>query len=276
MVEYILLIIVSITLVIGVATKLITPLRNFMQNYAGAYVECLLETGDLPYFLTTNPNSECTFENMEASGRINISSNGGGGGSGSNRNRNSNPNTNRSGASANNSGQGSGSGSGGNNSPRPMVGSNTGADSSGGEGAGGSSAGNKGAGQDNLANSAANKNSSSGSDSMSGSNLNDTGAGISGVVTVPNTLKPNEVTIAPSRPLKADKPSPNDELRKSSFSAPFNEKPEKKDGPNLEGNMDFNWGMYIRYFMIGGIILALIIMVGTQLNSLRKSWGLAK
>ncbi len=276
LVEYILLIIVSITLVIGVATKLITPLRDFMQNYAGAYVECLLETGDLPYFLTSNPNSECTFESMEASGRFNASSGGSGGGSNSNRNNNSNSNANRSNASTNNSGRGSNSNGGGSsNSPRPISGSNSGADGSGGDGAGGSAAGGKGAGQDSFANSSANSNNSSGSDTLSGSNLSDTGAGISGAVKVPNTLKNNDVKLTPNKAIKNDKVAPDEELRKSSFSAPFNEKAEKKDGPNLEADMGFNWGMYIRYFIIGGIILALIIMVGTQLNSLRKSWGTA-
>lgn len=281
-VEYILLIVVSITLVIGVATKLITPLRDFMQNYAGAYVECLLETGDLPSFLTTNPNSECTIEKMKAVGLLDSTSGGsggsGGGGSGGQTSGNSNAsNSNRSNGSSNTnggsgSGSGSGSSSGSSRGPQPSQGSNTGADSGNETGSSSSSSSAGGAGEDKDAKKS---NSLSSGDSSDSGGLktyqNDYGSGITGVVSVPKEMQQNGLQSGSSQMVKSGQ-SQVDELRQSSFSAPFNEKPEPKKGLDLESGMGFNWGMYLRYFIIGGIILALIIMVGTQLNSLRKSW----
>ncbi len=265
----------TITLVIGVATKLITPLKDFMQNYAGAYVECLLETGDLPYFLTSNANSECTIDKMEAAGRFTAST-GGGGSGGKGNNSGSKSNSSSSGPKNNASNNQNRSGSGGSNiNPQPIQGANTGADTSGSSGSG--SGASRGAALANAANSAGAKSNNSGASAgaVPGSYDNDYGRGITGVVSVPNDMKSKDVKIAPNKPIKSDKKPGGDDLRKSSFSAPINEKPEKKQGPDLEGGMGFNFGMYIRYFIIGGIILALIVMVGTQINSLRKSWGTA-
>ncbi|WP_413289414.1 hypothetical protein [Bdellovibrio sp. HCB337] len=48
MVEYVLVLIVSVALVMALAYQVFTPLRDFLKSYMGDYIACLLETGELP------------------------------------------------------------------------------------------------------------------------------------------------------------------------------------------------------------------------------------
>lgn len=48
MVEYLLMIVVSVSLLVGLSTALFKPVREFLNMYMGSYVSCLLETGELP------------------------------------------------------------------------------------------------------------------------------------------------------------------------------------------------------------------------------------
>ena len=277
MVEYILMLVVTLTLLLGLATKLIPQLRDFMQNYAGAYVECLLETGELPPPLNLNPNSLCTLENMQATGRLENTSSGGGGSGGSRPNRATSSNGNNSGANGGNrSGQGgSGGNSGSSQNPRPRTGANTGADSS----AGGSSSGGRGASRGDKLAAAANTAAAQAQRSQGAgggvpySVQEDNGRGISGIVKIPNTAAMNDKEKAPPNKIKSDKKLGGENLRKGSFTAPVTKPKENNEAANSSMDLGFPYGLYLRYFLIGGLILALILMVGTQLNSLRKSWG---
>ncbi|MEI7972800.1 MAG: hypothetical protein WCH11_00365 [Bdellovibrio sp.] len=47
-VEYLLILVVSVSLISVIAYRLFTPLREWARNYMGAYVECLLDAGELP------------------------------------------------------------------------------------------------------------------------------------------------------------------------------------------------------------------------------------
>lgn len=278
-VEYLLITFVTTTLVLGLATKLVPQINTFVQNYAGAYVQCLLETGELPgSSFTTNPNSECTIEGMTASGRIQAPANStlSGGGSGSGRGNASN-------SSQNGSSQGSGSGSSGsggsgnsNNSPQPSYPGSSGADSIAGSA---SRSGNKsnsetasGAGSEK-----ANNNNGSSSIRNPYANMQDNGRGISGAIAAPvtGTRSLNDKNENLRTGLKKDTTLGGEHLRKGSFSSKVN-KAEGADADALQTEgLGFSFGLYLRYFLIGGILLALFIMVGTQLNSLRKSWGTA-
>jgi hypothetical protein len=265
------MIIVTLTLVIGVSTKLIKPLGEFMKNYAGGYVECLLETGDLPPPLNNNPNSECTVAKMQAAGRFDKSSGpSGGNGRTSSNSANNNSNNNR-----NNGGNGNNRNSRGSNSSGPQLqtGSNTGADSSSSGTSASGSGSNRGDKLAAAANNASKKSSNSGGSEGSYRALNDNGRGISGAVKIPNPAALQDKAIKPSASLKKDNKAGGDNLRKGSFSAPVNKLPERDPNADLQADIGFQYGMYIRYLVIGGLIIALIIMVGTQLNSLRKSWG---
>lgn len=270
-VEYILMLVVTLTLVIGVATKLIPQLRDFMQNYAGAYVVCLLETGELPPPLTLSLNPQCSIENMEAAGRLNASggSSGTTGSSGSgqgNQQGSTNQNSNTP-AAANRSG-------GSSSSPRQISGANTGTDgNSNGSAAGGSQS----KSGDKLA--AAANSASNGVNNLN--NLTevpyaaqkDNGSGISGYVKNPNSANLKDKNIKPTAKLKKDNKIGGENLRKGSFSAPISKNKERGLSNADDVSLGFQFGKYLRYFIIAGLLLALILMVGTQINSLRKSWG---
>ena len=295
-VEYILIIIVSITLILALATKLIKPLSNFMENYAGGYVECLLETGDLPYFMTENPDSECSLEKMEAIGRINVDSGGsstgsgpsdkeGGGSSSSNPNggdstqgKNSSANENSSGGKSSNT-----SGSSSSRGPRLRTRSNAVTDSR------------SSNSFSSLEDGSSNKNTKSGSrksrrrnntnksqkKSLSGGGetsyeyQEDTGRGFTGVIKAPEDPFKNPSTPSPlPAPKASKKEAENNNLRPQSFSVPLAKK--KTRGPtNSDMNLGkgFSFRKIIFYLIIGGVIFALVILVGTQLNSLKKGWG---
>jgi len=59
-VEYILVLTVVVVLTIGVVYQLNSNFSNYMRNYIGNYIVCLLETGELPKLgADADPNSEC-------------------------------------------------------------------------------------------------------------------------------------------------------------------------------------------------------------------------
>jgi len=49
-IEYILLLVVSVSLVLGLTYQIFTPMKSFIDDYMGSYVQCLLDTGTLPKF----------------------------------------------------------------------------------------------------------------------------------------------------------------------------------------------------------------------------------
>ncbi|MBX3039889.1 MAG: hypothetical protein KF789_04160 [Bdellovibrionaceae bacterium] len=60
MVEYILVVTVSVIIVIGLAQRMYKPLGDFIEGFMGTYVACLLETGELPILGANNSGSgEC-------------------------------------------------------------------------------------------------------------------------------------------------------------------------------------------------------------------------
>lgn len=49
-IEYVLLLVIVVGLIIALSTQIIEPLGKFVENYMGKYVQCILETGELPAF----------------------------------------------------------------------------------------------------------------------------------------------------------------------------------------------------------------------------------
>ncbi len=134
LVEYVLLIAIASTLLLGLANQFYKPFGNWVQNQMGPYLECLLDVGELPA-LGGDTSGECANQFQPFSpGAV-------GGGNpprtvGSNGNNGSNANLRNS--SLENSGNGSGgktqstpiNSSGGRNKGFP-IGKNSGADGSG-------------------------------------------------------------------------------------------------------------------------------------------------
>jgi hypothetical protein len=63
MIEYILVITVSVVIILGLMEKMYTPLGAFVESIMGTYVECLLETGELPKMGDTSgdDSGECQY-----------------------------------------------------------------------------------------------------------------------------------------------------------------------------------------------------------------------
>ncbi|MCO5112841.1 MAG: hypothetical protein M9899_01565 [Bdellovibrionaceae bacterium] len=277
------MLIVTLSLIVGLSIHFIKPLGDYLKHNVGEYIQCLLETGQLPFILVNNPSSECDLEGLQASSLAESSGTSGGSGSsgdtGSSSSSDSDSDSrrganNKSGNSGNNSNN-SGSGNSGNNGlsqnrSGALTESGGGSGSGGGGGSSGSNRGQKLAAKINV--------DGNGDGIQRGQNAfykydQDLGRGISG--TIPVERKPEEEKLAsvrnPTEPPKAKRDNQVEGLRKSGFTAQM-PAPQKMGGitnENVDLGLDF--GKYIRYLIIGGIIFALVLMVVLQLNSLRKS-----
>ncbi len=105
LVEYILLLVITLILVFSLSAQFIQPLAKFYKNYIGDYISCLLETGELPSPLNPNPIPKCDFDAFKldnsrqfgSSGPSGNSSNSSSSGSGNNgSNSTSSPSSNSS------------------------------------------------------------------------------------------------------------------------------------------------------------------------------------
>lgn len=72
LIEYVLMLIISVSLVLLLMNSIFKPFGDFINNYMGKYTACLLEYGELPSFGTQNPSaveedSECNKKFSEAS-----------------------------------------------------------------------------------------------------------------------------------------------------------------------------------------------------------------
>lgn len=59
LIEYLLIVIVSVTLVVSLAMAVFQPLGNFVNDLNRKYVQCLLETGELPQLSSQEENVIC-------------------------------------------------------------------------------------------------------------------------------------------------------------------------------------------------------------------------
>lgn len=101
MIEYILLLFITVTMVLLAMANLFKPMQNFLQNFMGTYVSCLLTSGELPSIRVENTmkdqDPKCSFSMTGGNGSSN---NGGPGANGGNSN---NPNGGQGGKNGNGS-----------------------------------------------------------------------------------------------------------------------------------------------------------------------------
>lgn len=116
MIEYLLLLFITVTMILLAMANLFKPMQGFLQNFMGTYVACLLTSGELPAIRVENTmkdaDPKCSFSMTGKNG------NGANGGDGSNGANGNNPNGNKDGSDANESagdsaGKDGGPGSGG-------------------------------------------------------------------------------------------------------------------------------------------------------------------
>jgi hypothetical protein len=62
LVEYVLLLAVAVTLILGLMTQIYRPFGDWLNNYMGAYLECLLDAGELPTFGQNAGEGVCASE----------------------------------------------------------------------------------------------------------------------------------------------------------------------------------------------------------------------
>ncbi|HRO66360.1 MAG TPA: hypothetical protein PL182_02215 [Pseudobdellovibrionaceae bacterium] len=139
MIEYILVVTVSVIIVLGLAQRMYKPLGDFIEGFMGTYVACLLETGELPILgANTSGSGECKIPIMGAGDPLD----GGASSPGSQTNSNSKPPddgdkvTNDRGGNDSGSGGGGGGGRGSGSSRRFTVGAGTASGDGGGGAAG--------------------------------------------------------------------------------------------------------------------------------------------
>ncbi|MFM6929999.1 MAG: hypothetical protein ACKOX6_16125, partial [Bdellovibrio sp.] len=77
-IEYVLLLIISVSLVLMLVYQIFKPMQNFVQGFMGDYMACLLETGELPAFGGTDASATRAADLGCSAKFNNITSNGSG------------------------------------------------------------------------------------------------------------------------------------------------------------------------------------------------------
>jgi len=115
MIEYLLLLFITVTMILLAMANLFRPMQNFLQNFMGTYVACLLTSGELPAIRVENSmkdqDPKCSFSMTGGNATVNNGSSPGSGSSSGSNGTNTNG-TNSSGGSGTNANGGNGSGSG--------------------------------------------------------------------------------------------------------------------------------------------------------------------
>lgn len=268
-VEYILVLIVTVSIILGILYQFNDAFRNFLNSYFGDYIACLLETGELPSLGGQGPNQdECNtgFEAFSvANGRPKIpmsNSSGSTGGNGSSSD------------SSDSSGSG-GTGTSGSSSSnlRPSrvssVSGTSNADSASRRG----NLGNRPAVQP-LNSRAGNLGESSG---FGGDAAADGGGGRRRIRR--RTIYLGEEYLSAEAKLRKDRVVAKGQTDKkargySSLRSPrFQLELPKPSAPlAADTGMKFSLAFFLKFLLIGGIIIALFIFLGGQFLQIKKSW----
>lgn len=254
LVEYILLISISIALVLAFATQFYKPFGNWMQNYMGEYLQCLLDYGELPTMGSVGVDGECaqSFKPFSpVGGRPPLK----------NKNKNSSGSAAGSNFSANEKSQGNKttftSGTAGRS--RSMV-------VAGGAGADGKGAG---AGEKQVVE----KLSDSRFEKFRNSNKSTTVAQNSTVQnnnTIAISSSRKEIIREQEKYVKL-KPGEVETGEASSKNKKLIISPPEKKAEVKEEGFEWNFGQYLKFALILAIIIAIVLFVGGQILQISKS-----
>lgn len=67
--EYILLLVITVSIILSLTNQFFRPFGQFINNYMGDYVSCLLETGEFPSTGNSATKSECDFKFQPATAK---------------------------------------------------------------------------------------------------------------------------------------------------------------------------------------------------------------
>lgn len=73
-IEYVLMLIITVSLILMLVTQIFKPMQAFVQSFMGDYMACLLETGELPALGQDTGQSECKINFQNVAGSVNNSS----------------------------------------------------------------------------------------------------------------------------------------------------------------------------------------------------------
>lgn len=273
LIEYLLLVIVSVSLLLSLTYQILTPFQTFVQSYMGAYIQCLLDLGELPSL--GNPDSQdllqsqgcnAKFEGATwSAGRPPIGSNSNSnsnGSNGSSQNNSSNSNSSK-GSSSSSNGGGGGSSSAGNNSNNLLVRSmhhnNNPEGTDGGSGSGKDSGG---AGANGGGGSGFYRTRGSVS-SNSGHNSGDRYVAILGLTTEDKKHLPRSPSI--SRKIAGSEGAYASSAKRFELKKPLAKAGEIKDEP-------MTFSDYLRFLIITAIVIAILVVLGSQALKISKDW----
>lgn len=268
--EYILVLVVTVGLIIGMLAQFNKSVEVWLNNYFGDYLACLLETGEVPSLGSTSDFGVCaafhpTFQGQVFSGASSDNNNGGGSGGGNNSDSSSNKSSSKNG-SRNSSVSAS----------RGGVNSSSSSTSSGkfgkiskfktapGGGGSGSSSSKKG-------------------DKTNTGNTNvSTPGGLGESSTGPNVVRMKTNDLGASFSVKRDLEDEReekvsvsiskDELKKSKRQERFPAaKALPKNLKDTDPSLDVGYGDYLRYLLIFAIIIAILVFFGGQVLQMSKS-----
>ena len=271
LIEYVLMLIISVSLVVLLATQIFTPLQNFLKAYMGDYVQCLLEVGELPSLggestIAADEGCNAKFEAASLSnGRPPISNGASSENSGNNSGSNSNKNS-KNGSSDSESSAGTGSGHAGSSSR--AGGRSTMLSRNGPGGMDGASGGSDKVTEIPVEQGAG----SSNGFFMTGNNqviyvrrtAKTTSIGIAG-------LSENERKKLEKRSIASKRQNVSAEGETGSAPKKMIVKPPEPKATVLKEDTGWSLGNFIRYLFIACIIIVLLIFIGGQALQMSKS-----
>lgn len=285
-IEYILVLVVVVSIILGILYQFNDAFKQYLDRFFGDYIACLLETGELPSLGGDGPSSsECVtpFQEFSISAGRNLA-----GGDSSQGNGNSGNSENGSGNGSGNGGDSSSSSSGGggsNNSNSNLRPANV---VNGGGVANSDSRKNLGNGGLRPSRQIVNKSVVQGKDGKNTGGFGDSndsgGFGRRGgrriirrrriIYLGDNYLdeekkKKQSVASAASTKAKAKSGADGDGLRE-----PLLKIKKKKVFDKMESDTGFKMGFgnFIKFLLIGGILIAIFIFLGGQAVQIKKSW----
>lgn len=280
-IEYILVLVVVVGVVLGAAYQFNSAFRTYVTNYFGAYVACLLETGELPVLGAPNGGAICDTQFRPrfdlANGQPLLSGGGGGGGASGG------------GSGGGSSGGNSGGGGGGGGSSRGGGSENT---SDG--GGGGVDSGNQAAGPTSAASMVNRRgrppqqtigevNDGGANDGRSGLSVS-RNRGLSAGELARDSGRIDRMTVdrrffsdkdleqrTTERPLTmvVPKDQQGSSLRPKAITYEARKPATKLDDTEGDG---FSFGNLIRWLLIAAIIIALVVVLGGQAVQISKGW----
>lgn len=262
-IEYVLLLVISVSMVLALVYQIFTPMQKFVNSYMGTYVECLLETGALPSFggdgVPSASDMGCTLAKFES-----VSSNSSDASSAGGRSRSDSNDSNSSSSKNSSSDRSSGGGSYAGSSSRGGSQSINSFQRRGTSGVEASAA--KGKVTEIPV-----------ADSGSGSffqTSNGRGYSVAGKRAKTSSVSTDNLSAADKKKLEKKQEQKRSVAVSSDDAGPapkkmIVKKPEPKASV-IEDDKPFTVGNFIRYLFIAALIIALVIFIGGQALSMSK------